>query len=81
MPDTADITPSGSQKSSAAPPAYNKNKTFERFETEIECWSLVTKTPKEDQGMLLALSLPDESMIKEQVFDKFKATGLNVADG
>ena len=42
------------------PPAFNsKEKTFERWKTEIEMWSEVTELTKSKMGIAVALSLPE----------------------
>ena len=46
-------------------------KTFDQYKNEILAWQTITKIRKEDQGVYIALSLPDcdESKIREQVFE------------
>ena len=41
------------------PPRFNTDRSYERFETEIDAWSTITTVAPAKQGTLLMLSLPD----------------------
>ena len=61
---------------------YGK-KTFEQYKNEILAWQTITKIRKEDQGVYIALSLPDcdESKIREQVFESHGLEKLQTENG
>ena len=68
------------------PPTYNaKVKSYERYKQELLAWSEITELDVKKQGVVIALSLPedDESKIREKVFDQISLddlkedTGLN----
>ena len=41
------------------PPKFNTERSYERFETEIDAWSTITTVTPAKQGTLLMLSLPE----------------------
>ena len=41
------------------PPKFNTDRSYERYETEVDAWSSITPVAKAKQGTLLVLSLPD----------------------
>jgi transposase InsO family protein len=51
------------------PPDYSKAKSYERYKIELKAWREITELPKTKQGIAIALSLPEENDIREQVFD------------
>jgi hypothetical protein len=51
------------------PPDYSKAKSYERYKIELKAWREITELPKSKQGIAIALSLPEENDIREQVFD------------
>ena len=65
------------------PPHYSKEKTYERYKTELRAWELVTDVKDVKRGIVVALSLPenDESVIRERVFDEIKLDDLKKENG
>ena len=65
------------------PPALNKGKCFEIYRKEILAWGELTDLPKYKQGIVVALSLPedDETQIRERVFDQIPLQDLKTDDG
>lgn len=65
------------------PPLYSKTKGYERYKLELLAWKEITKVEKAKQGILIALSLPedDESGIRERVFDEVKLEDLKKDTG
>ena len=56
------------------PPVLDKGKCFEIYWKEILAWGELTDLPKSKQGIVVALSFPedDETHIRERVFDQSK---------
>jgi hypothetical protein len=65
------------------PPVYGKDKSYERYKQELLAWREVTDLAKAKQGIVVALSLPenDTSNIREKVFDQLALTTLKTASG
>ena len=65
------------------PPALDKGKCFEIYRKEILAWGDLTDLPKYKQGIVVALSLPedDETHIRERVFDQIPLQDLKTDDG
>ena len=65
------------------PPAFNKDKNYERFKQELLAWKEITDLRQDKQGIAIALSLPDEdeSKIREKVFDQIPLDDLKSDDG
>lgn len=55
------------------PPAFNKDKNYERFKQELLAWKEITDFRQDKQGIAIASSLPeeDESKIREKFLTKF----------
>ena len=68
-----------------SPPSLKEAKTYESYKKELKMWSAVTDVPKEKQGNLIALSLPNESKfgnnIKERVLERLSVSELGKAEG
>ena len=63
------------------PPVLNlKSKTYEGYKKELEAWREVTDVPKSKQGLAVALSLPEDMKVREQVFDDLKIEDLKMMD-
>ena len=64
-------------------PKFSSKKPYDRYKVELEAWSLATETKKEKQGLVVALSLPedDESQIRDKVFSEIDLSALNGEDG
>ena len=60
------------------PPTYGKAKSYELYKQEVLTWHEITDLAKEKQGVVIALSLPedDESQIREKVFSQVKLEDL-----
>ena len=66
------------------PPSYNaKVKSYERYKQELLAWKEITELDKKKQGVVIALSLPedDESKIREKVFDQISLDDLKKESG
>ena len=67
-------------KVNVSPPSLKEAKTYESYKKELKMWSAVTDVPKEKQGNLIALSLPNESKfgnnIKERVLERLSVSEL-----
>ena len=65
------------------PPALDKGKCFEIYRKEILAWGELTDLPKSKQGIVVALSLPEnhETHIRERVFDQIPLKDLKTDDG
>lgn len=65
------------------PPTFHKAKNKERFRQELLAWKEITDLSNEKQGIVIALSLPedDDSQIREKVFDQIPVDDLKSADG
>ena len=53
-------------------PKFNTDRTYERYENEVDAWSSITTVAKGKQGTLLVLSLPDSGKhgdLKGKVMD------------
>ena len=64
-------------------PRYKSGSTYEHFKREISAWRLVTELKPEKQGIVVALSLPEDDhlKIKEKVFEEIKVEDLNKDGG
>ena len=65
------------------PPQYNKDKSYERYKTELMAWEKVTDVKDTKRSIVVALSLPEneESGIRERVFDELDLNDLNKENG
>ena len=65
------------------PPLYSKGKGYERYKQELMAWKEISTVEKKKQGILVALSLPeeDDSGIRERVFDEVSLEDLKKDEG
>lgn len=65
------------------PPSFTSAKIYERYKQELLAWREITELSKTEQGIAVALSLPeeDESQIKDKVFHKISLDDLKSEDG
>ena len=65
------------------PPVFDKGKCFDIYRKEILAWGELTDLPKSKQGIVVALSLPedDNTRIREKVFDQISLQDLKTDDG
>ena len=63
------------------PPDFGKSKSYERYKLELLAWREITDLDKKKQGIAIALSLPEEGDIREQVFDSVDLEVLKEASG
>ena len=65
------------------PPALDKGKCFEIYRKEILAWGELSDLPKSKQGIVVALSLPedDNTYIPERVFDQIPLQDLKTDNG
>ncbi|CAL4069464.1 unnamed protein product [Meganyctiphanes norvegica] len=66
------------------PPKFDPEfikKSFEIYRKEVECWGSVTNIAKSKQGMAVALSLPDDSSIKNKIFTELETADLQSTNG
>ena len=61
---------------SKVPPCFNENKLYDTWVTEVEFWGELTKIPKNQQGIAVALSLPEGCSAREKVFSELTLTDL-----
>ena len=56
------------------PPSLELVKNYERFKQEVLAWKEITDQAKNKQGIVVALSLPEngEHQKKDKVFDQIK---------
>ena len=60
------------------PPRFNTDRSYERYENEVDAWSNITTVDKAKQGTLLVFSLPDSGKYgdwKGKVMDVCKYQG------
>ena len=62
---------------------FNKAKNYERLRQELLPWKEITDLSKDKQGIVIALSLPeeDESQIREKGFDQIAIEKKIVTQG
>lgn len=65
-----------SDTSCKIPPCFNENKSYDVWVAEVEFWAELTKIPKNQQGIAVALSLPEGSSAREKVFSELTLTDL-----
>ena len=64
------------------PPVFKNGGNYELYRKQILAWTELTDLAKNKQGIVVALSLPeDETNIKEKVFDEIPLEDLKTADG
>ena len=65
------------------PPALDKGKCFEIYRKEILAWGELSDLQKSKQGIVVALSLPedDNTYIRERVFDQIPLQDLKTDNG
>ncbi len=63
------------------PPDFGKSKSYERYKQELLAWREVTEVKKEKLGIAVALSLPDETTIRDKVFDELGIEDLKGENG
>ena len=62
------------------PPKFNTDRSYERYETEVDAWSSITTVANAKQGTLLVLSMPDSGKygdLKGKVIDGCDYKGEN----
>lgn len=70
-----------SDASYKVPTCFNETKSYDTWVTEVEFWSELTKIPKNQRGIAVALSLPEGSSPREKVFSELSLAELNKEDG
>ena len=68
-------------ESNKIPPCFSEHKSYDTWVTEVEFWGELTKIPKAQQGIAVALSLPEGSSAREKVFSELTLTDLKADDG
>ena len=65
------------------PPSFNSTKSYERFKQELLAWRKITELSKNNQGIAVALSLPDddENKIRDKVFNQIALDEQKDEDG
>ena len=51
------------------PPRFNTDRSYERYENEVDTWLSITTVAEAKQGTLLVLSLPDSGKYGGKVMD------------
>ena len=64
-------------------PKFSEEKPYERFKTEVTVWSTACDIDKSKHGLIVALSLPEESksQIRDKVFSEIDTEKLNGEGG
>ena len=72
-----------SSQSYKVPPAFTVLKSYNRWIEEIKVWQALTELEKKKQGLVIALSLPEEGQnsVRDKVFSEISADVLNADDG
>ena len=63
------------------PPLFSDSKPYSRWVDEIHVWQTVTELEIKKQGPAIALSLPEESSIRDKVFSELGVDKLHTDDG
>lgn len=63
------------------PPTFSKVKSYERYKQELLAWKTITDVDKKKRGIAIALSFPEDTSIREKVFDELKLEDLNKEEG
>ena len=63
------------------PPKFSENKPYSRWVDEIKVWQTVTELEPKKQGPAIALSLPEDSTVRDKVFSELGVDILNSDDG
>ena len=64
-----------------APPPFSENIPYSRYINELKCWDKISKLESKEKGLAVALSLPQDSDIRDKVFSEMTPDDLNVEDG
>ena len=64
-----------------AAPKYCERKSYESYKQELKAWRVITDLEKTKQGIAVALSLPEDDVIREKVFDELDIDELKAEDG
>ena len=62
------------------PPRFNTDRSYKRYENEVDAWSSITTVAKSKQGTLLVLSLPESGKhgdLKGKVMDECAYRGVD----
>ena len=86
MSDAADPTMAGANVTTVAtfykaPPVFCDQINYARWINELKFWDKMTKMDRKEKGLAVALSLPINSDIRDQVFTELTVDELNVDDG
>lgn len=63
------------------PPVFSVTKPYDRWKIEVEAWTKVSKLPKNQQGVAVALSFPEGSLVRDKVFSEVDIGTLDAEDG
>ena len=63
------------------PPVFSKEKSYQRYKDEVEAWRSVANVGKQQQALVIALSLPEGSEVREYVFNDIDIDKLKADDG
>ena len=63
------------------PPAFTKEKSYQRWKDEVEAWSSVVQVEKSKQALVLALSFPEGSEVRDYVFSDLDVESLKAEQG
>lgn len=72
---------SGTVAAVKSPPVYSDSKPYDRWVNELKFWRKLTKIDKKQQGIAVALSLPEGSIIRDKVFGELELHDLDCDDG
>ena len=63
------------------PPVFSKEKSYQRWKDEIEAWKAVSNVSKDQQALVIALSFPEGSEVRDFVFSDIDIAQLKADDG
>ncbi|KAK3889494.1 hypothetical protein Pcinc_006466 [Petrolisthes cinctipes] len=63
------------------PPVFCDANQNDRWKTEVDAWTKITKLSKKQQGLAVALSFPDGSAVRDKVFIELEISQLDADDG
>ena len=62
-------------------PAFGGEKSYERWKEEIAAWELICNVAAKNRALLVALSFPEGSEVRDKVFNEVKTEELNTENG
>ena len=63
------------------PPVFNKEKSYQRWKEEVKAWQIVCGYPEKNQALVVALSFPEGSEVRDYIFSDIAIESLQVENG